>query len=167
MENLIFLLTASLVMYQTKKKPRKLFIADTNYSLFYFPEASFEYTQSDEGDVLYFAEHQDKLVSYGVLCARLAAPLPIDEARDVMSNYMGRLHKPFHALYNTGIDLCKTPEGAECIQLLDYWQDDNGLDWKVKGYTDGQTIAVLYVKNINELEVEKQDRFLDSFCFGK
>jgi hypothetical protein len=51
--------------------------------------------------------------------------------------------------------------------MVDYWQDEEGLDWKVKGYTDGRIIAVLYVKNINDISVEKQDKFLDSFCFSK
>jgi hypothetical protein len=47
--------------------------------------------------------------------------------------------------------------------VVDYWQDEDEMDWKVKGYTDGQIIAVLYVKNINQSTVEQQDLFLDSF----
>jgi hypothetical protein len=49
----------------------------------------------------------------------------------------------------------------------DYWQDADGIDWKAKGWTNGQTLAVLYVKNINEVPVERQDFFLDSFEFPK
>ena len=68
----------------------------------------------------------------------------------------------------TGIDLCQNwVHGDDCIRLVDYWQDEDSVDWKVKGYTDGHTIAVLYVKNINEISVEKQDEFLDSFSIAK
>ena len=50
---------------------------------------------------------------------------------------------------------------------LFYWQDCSKKDWKVKGYTDGKTLAVLYVKNIGHVDVKKQDLFLDSFHFGQ
>jgi hypothetical protein len=33
----------------------------------------------------------------------------------------------------------------------------------VKGYSDGEIIAVLYVKNISKSTVEQQDAFFDSF----
>jgi hypothetical protein len=164
MENLIFLLTASLVLYKSAKKPKKIRIGDTNCSVLFSPDAVFDYTRSDDGDELYFAEYTEKEVSYGVLCARISSKVPLDEARDIMDSYLTRLHKPFHALYNTGIDLCQpfSPE-TDCIQMVDYWQDEDEMDWKVKGYTDGQIIAVLYVKNINQSTVEQQDLFLDSF----
>ena len=164
MENLIFLLTASLVLYKSAKKPRKIRIGDTHCSVLFSPDAEFDYTKSEDGDEMYFAEYTEKEVSYGVLCARIASPLPLDEARDVMDSYLERLHKPFHALYNTGIDLCQPLDTERnCIKMVDYWQDEDEMDWKVKGYTDGQTIAVLYVKNINQSTVEQQDLFLDSF----
>lgn len=168
MENLIFLLTASLVLYKSSKKPRKTFIADTGCSVVFSPDAVFDHTQSEDGDQLYFAEHTDNDITYGVLCARIHSMLPLEEAQDVMTTYLNRLRKPFNALYNTGIDLCQNRSNTkDCIKMIDYWQDEDNLDWKVKGYTDGQTIAVLYVKNINQISVDKQDEFLDSFCIAK
>jgi hypothetical protein len=166
MENLIFLLTASLVLYKSSKQPRRTRIGDTNCSLLFSPDASFDFTKSKDGDQLYFSEYTEKQITYGVLCARLAEPLPMDEASEVLNNYLNRLRKPFYALYNTGADMCEySGYKEECVKIIDYWQDEYQLDWKVKGYTDGQTIAVLYVKNITALNVEKQDEFLDSFYF--
>ena len=168
MEDLIFLLTASLVIYKSSKTSRRTIIGDTNCSVFFPADAEFDFTQTEEGDQLYFAEHTNKKVSYGVLCARLSEKLPLEEAQDVMTTYLNRLHKPFNALYNTGLDLCQNwKQDDDCVKMIDYWQDEDNLDWKVKGYTDGQNIAVLYVKNINEIAVDKQDEFLDSFCFSK
>lgn len=166
MENLIFLLTASLVLYKSSKKPKRTFIGDTNCSVLFSPDATFDFSRSEEGDQLYFAEHTDKAITYGVLCAHIHSRLPLDEAGDVMTTYLNRLRKPFNAPYNTGVNLCEN-RVSDCVTMVDYWQDEDNLDWKVKGYTDGQTIAVLYVKNINETTVEKQDEFLDSFCLGK
>jgi hypothetical protein len=168
MENLIFLLTASLVLYKSSKKPRKTFIGDTNCSVNFSPDAVFDFTQSEEGDQLYFAEYTEKSAGYGVLFAKVNAKLPLEEAQEVMTVYLNRLRKPFNALYNTGVDLCQSwSKEDDCIKMVDYWQDEDNLDWKVKGYTDGEIIAVLYVKNINEITVEKQDEFLDSFCMDK
>ncbi len=168
MENLIFLLTASLVFYKSSKQPRRTIIGDTNCSVQFFPDAEFDFTQTEAGDQLYFAEHTDKKVRYGVLCASLSSKLPLAEAQDVLTTYLSRLQKPFHALYNTGINPCQTwTQGDDCVKMIDYWQDEDNFDWKVKGYTDGETIAVLYVKNISELEVDKQDQFLDSFYFSR
>ena len=168
MENLVFLLTASLVLYQSSKKPRRTIIGDTNCSVVFSPEAVFDFTESEDGDQLYFAEHIEKNSSYGVLCARVGSRLPLEEAQEVMTTYINRLRRPFHALYSTGIDLCQNrSQDSHCIKMVDYWQDEDNFDWKVKGYTDGEVIAVLYVKNINEIDVEKQDEFLDSFWFAK
>ena len=167
MEDLIFLLTASLVLYKSPKKFRRLQIGDTGCSVHFFSiPVEFDFTETNEGDKMYFTEYEDKNIGYGILCAQLNESLTLEEAQHVMTNYLDRLHKPFNALYNTGIDYCKTWRQAEnCVKLVDYWQDENGFDWKIKGYTDGKTIAVLYVKNINETPVEKQDLFLDSFSF--
>ncbi len=168
MENLIFLLTASLVLYQSSKKPRKTIIGDTHCSVLFPSEAVFEFTQSDEGDQLYFSEYTSQNVSYGVVCGRLNSKLALEEAQDVMTVYLNRLRRPFQALYNTGIDLCRDwNHSKDWVKMVDYWQDENNLDWKVKGYTDGQIVAVLYVQNINEISVEAQDEFLDSFCLEK
>ena len=143
-------------------------IGDTNCSVNFSPDAVFDFTESEEGDQLYFAEYTEKNVSYGVLCAKVHSTLPLEEAQEVMGTYLNRLRKPFNALYNTGVDLCQTWDKDDTsIKMVDYWQDEDNLDWKVKGYTDGEFIAVLYVKNINEITVEKQDEFLDSFCMGK
>jgi hypothetical protein len=166
MENLIFLLTASLVLYQSKKKFRKTFIGNTNCSVFFSAGAEFGFTKSDEGDELYFSEHTEKNSTYGILCAQLNEMLPLQEALEIMSTYLSSLQKPFSALYSTGAMISNEWEQEHCVKLVDYWQDQEQQDWKVKGYTNGHIIAVLYVKNIGDLEVEKQDSFLDSFSFA-
>jgi hypothetical protein len=47
--------------------------------------------------------------------------------------------------------------------LTDYWQDSQGVDYKVKGYTNGRVLAILFVRNISQLDVSLQDQYLDSF----
>src|SRR5689334_8837788 len=111
MENLILLLTASLVFYKSSRKFKRSTIGDINCSVLFFPDPKFDYTGTEDGDSLYFTEHSEKFVTYGILCAKLAEPIQLDDAREVLTNYMNRLHKPFNALYSTGITNC--PEGNQ------------------------------------------------------
>ena len=168
MENLIFLLTASLVLYKSSKKPTTIVIGNTNASVQFFSDAVFERTQSDNGDELYYAEHPVQGVTYGVLCATLGSPLFFDEAHAVLRNFIERLEQPFYAMHNTGIDVTTTTDSGEYqIEMTDYWQDSDSVDWKVKGYCNGHSVAVLFVKNISEIGVNAHDKFLDSFSFTK
>jgi hypothetical protein len=162
MENLILLLTASLVWIKSSRKFKRTYLGTRGSSLDFAPGAEFEHTHLD-GDELYFSEHREKFITYGVLVAHLKEELNQEDARRVLGNYLHRLRQPFKAPYNTGISDCS----ASTIALVDYWQDENSIDWKLKACTDGKTMAILYVKNINDAEVEKQEAFLNSFRFGK
>ena len=166
MDYLILFLTASLVWYKSSSKKLSVTkIGNTNCSLLFPESIKFKRSKTKALDELYFAEHRQKKTSYGVICALLAKELSADESFQLLTSYMNGLHKPFYTQYNTGIS--KVENG--CINntvLSDYWQDKNGCDWQVKGYTNGGRLAVLYVKNINDATVENQDEFLDSFSFG-
>ena len=162
MENLLLLLTASLVWIKSSRKFKRFFLGTRGSSLEFATGVEFEHT-IHEGDELYFAEYQEKLITYGVLVAHLQQELCQEDARTVLSNYLNRLRKPFKAPHNTGI----VDYSASTINLVDYWQDEDSADWKLKAYSDGKTMAILYIKNITDLEVEKQDAFLNSFRFGK
>lgn len=166
MEDLILLLTASLVLYKKSRQFRRVNIGSTSCSVLYSTDSAFEFTRTEEGDELYFSEYTEKGITYGVLCARVGETLSPAEMHEVMATYVNRLRRPFNARHNTGslwVDDGAYPRQAT---LVDYWQDGQGRDWKVKATTDGCSIAVLYVKNIADIAVEKQDAFLDSFSFG-
>jgi hypothetical protein len=162
MENLILLLTASLVWIKSSRKFKRTFLGTRGSSVEFAPDVAFEHT-CHGGDELYFSEHKEKFVTYGVLVAHLCEELDQEDARTVLTSYLNRLRKPFKAPYNTGITDCS----AGTIAMVDYWQDEDSVDWKLKACSDGKTMAILYVKNINDAEVEKQDAFLNSFRFGK
>ena len=80
--------------------------------------------------------------------------------------YMHKLKGPFYIFHNVGSEKSADWNQTGTSTLVDYWQDAVGVDCKVKGYTNGRILAVLYVKNISEAEVSRQELFLDSFHFG-
>ena len=90
----------------------------------------------------------------------------LQEAVEMLESYIEKLRGPFYILHNTGLIDDADWNSETTTTIVDYWQDYNKKDWKVKGYTDGKTLAVLYVKNIGHVDVKKQDLFLDSFHFS-
>ena len=125
---------------------------------------SFESSLSENGDITYFAESNDKGVTYGVICIQLAdTNHPMAEAEILLTKFMNSLHIPFKIEHNSGAQFSAETTGQTSI--TDYWQDKNKADWKVKGFTNGEVIAVLYVKNISDTAVSKIDAFLDGFRF--
>ena len=49
--------------------------------------------------------------------------------------------------------------------ILDYWKDREKAEWKVKAWTNGSYIGVLYAKSKKELPVNKVDIYLNGFRF--
>jgi len=170
MENLVFLLSA-VFAYKHTTSPKKFtpyFIGKTGASVVLPSNFSgFDRTNTSHRDTFYLGECFADKVGYGVLYIDLQDEYSIEDAETMLMYYISRLQEPFGIAHNTGIGYCISNEGMiERRKLVDYWQDDRGHDWKLKGYTNGKYIAVLYVQNISEIEVEKQDFFLDSLSFS-
>ncbi|HWJ92337.1 MAG TPA: hypothetical protein VNR87_14575 [Flavisolibacter sp.] len=167
MENLIFLLATSFALrLSSSKKFKNFFIGDTGCSALLLSSSDVQRTKTVSGDHLYFSEFNESKVGYGLICIHLKQECDLNEASEMLHSYMEKLRGPFYVLHNTGIQK-DVDWNTDCSKtLVDYWQDADKQDWKVKGYTDGRFMAVLYVKNISQVEVRKQDLFLDSFHFG-
>jgi hypothetical protein len=166
MEDLIFLLTASLFYYKSSKQVKQVRIGKTPCTVLFSTSAAFETTRTEAGDRLYFSEYQQERTTYGVICGHLSEPLNYEESYNLLSAYMDDLRQPLYAVHNTGITDVASRK-TNFIELTDFWQDKSGIDWEVKGYTNGKQVAVLYVKNISDASTEKQDAFLNSFSFGE
>lgn len=166
MENLIFLLATSFVFrISSPRRFKNYFIGDTGCSALLFTGNDFQQTRTITGDQLYFNECSEKDVDFGIICIRLQEEYTLDEASSMLKNYMDKLKDPFFVLHETGVQADTDWNSIYTRTLVDYWQDTENKDWKVKGYTNGHFLAVLYVKNISQVEVRKQDLFLDSFHF--
>jgi len=167
MENLMLLLATSLVVrLAPNKKERNKFIGNTGCSsLVFSAHARFRKSVTESGDDLYFYEHEEAGLAYGVICVQLNQDYELQEATDLLVHYMDALKGPFYILHQTGLKKETDWNSESTRKLVDYWQDGDLMDWKVKGYTNGKQIAVLYVKNISLVDVARQDRFLDSFHF--
>lgn len=166
MENLLLILATTFVLrLSSARKLQPCLIGDTGCFLLFTKNNEFEKRKTESGDDLYFNEFTEKGVTYGVICVMMKATYNAKESMEMLGRYMNQLRGPFFVFHQVGLERSKDWNEVSTISLEDYWQDGKGVDCKVKGYTNGKTLAVLYVKNIGEAEVAKQEAFLDSFHF--
>ncbi|MDQ6608988.1 MAG: hypothetical protein M3Y85_04125 [Bacteroidota bacterium] len=116
-----------------------------------------------EGDKVYFNDATIENVTYGLICVNMENLYTIRQAETILIQYITGMRKPLHIAHNTGMQL--SYERGQ-ITIADYWQDVEGKDWMVRGYSDGKTVAVLYVKNVTEIAVHEHDVFLNGFRFS-
>ena len=167
MENLIFFLATSLfIRFSSSKKIRHQFIGDTGCSALLSSDQKLESTLTNSGDHLFFHEFKEKNVTYGIICVQMNDEYNLAEAEEMLRSYIDKLKGPLYILHNVGIHDDADWNSETSKTIIDYWQDTYKKDWKVKGYTDGKVLGVLYVKNIGHVDVKKQDLFLDSFHFS-
>lgn len=167
MENLIFLLATSfLFRLAPTRKVKNQPIGTTGCSVLQASDELLDSSFTNSGDQLYFHQFREGLVSYGMICVHLEKQYSLDEAEVLLGSYINKLKRPFYILHNTGLQEDADWNSEESRTMVDYWQDSQKKDWKVKGYTNGRILSVLYVKNIGQADVKNQDFFLDSFHFS-
>jgi hypothetical protein len=120
--------------------------------------------QTQSGDLMYVGECKENDVTYGVISIWLKnAYTNLKDAEQVLTTFVQNLQPGFGIQYTTRNQEYTGRESASAF--MDYWQDIEQKDWKVKSWTNGQNISVLYVKNIGNAPVAKEERFLNSLRF--
>jgi hypothetical protein len=168
MENLIIFLASSFVLrLSAPGSLRNKEIGNTGCSALFFPDQDINCGHTGCADQLYVSRLSRKEVSYGMICIHLHEAHDLATATDMLAAYLNKLQEHFSILHSTGLHQAVDWNTASSKAVVDYWQDRDQKDWKVKGYTNGKTIAVLYVKNIGQADIKSQDLFLDGFHFGE
>lgn len=142
----------------TKKGARPRLAAPHNA-----PAAFCNTAETPGGDLVYMSECKENEVTYGVISIRLKqAYTKLADAEQVLSRFMRCLQPGFGIQHTTrgGVN------GDEReTSITDYWQCIEQKDWKVKGWTNGRDLSVVYVKNIGQLPVDREEKFLNGFRF--
>ena len=166
MKNLIFLL-ASTVAYNysaSAKKSRKFLTSKTEIPDFIFSNPGFINTaQSENGDIMHMGECNENDVTYGLIRIQPKDNFEnINDAATVLTSFMHRLQPAMNIKHSFGLgSIDAGSQNTSCF--ADYWQDKDMIDWKVKGWTDGYALTVLYIRNIGNAKVEKEEIFFNEF----
>lgn len=148
---------------------QKYAIGQTGCSVYMFCEVKeFSMAYSEDSSLVYTGEcagNDD--ASYGVICVKLKDPVPdIKEAEDVLISYLDFLKPHFDVASSAGYGKGHKLAGYDkAVGVIDYWKDKEGNNLKLKGWTDGQFIAVLYGYSQKELPEQKFNLFLEGFRF--
>ena len=147
---------------------KKYPIGDSGCSAYFFCAPSkFDLSFSDDSSKVYTGDcwSADSL-TYGVICVKLKDKVEdIQQAEDLTIGYLDFLKKNFEVSTAAGYGKGHRLEGKENTRgIIDYWKDKTGDEWKIKAWTDGKFIGVLYVYAKGLLkETSKVNVFLDSF----
>lgn len=148
---------------------KKVPVGKSGCSVYAFCTLTFtEPGYSQDSSLVYTSECISKdSVNYGVICVKLKAGIDnLDNAEGLLISYMDYLKTSFNisksAGYGKGHQLAKNENTRG---VIDYWEDTDKNSWKVKGWTDGKFIAVLYGYSLKELPEQKLNLFLDGFRF--
>lgn len=127
----------------------------------------FEEAYSQDSSKVYTAECTMDNLTYGVICIQLLTPLKnMSEAEDMLIAYLDYLKTNFEIKSAVGYGRGNHLNNQEDTRgVVDYWKDGENNNWKVKAWTNGKFIGVLYVYSSKELSETKIDVFLNGFRF--
>lgn len=153
------------------QRPTKLAIGQSGCHAYFLCNVSeFGSSFSEDSSVIYTGDciGQDS-INYGIICVKLKEQTnDLQQAEDVMIQYMDYLKKAYDIStavgYGKGHTMASNPSARG---VIDFWTDRYKREWKIKGWTDGKFIAVLYVVSLKGTLAysTKNELFLDGFRF--
>jgi hypothetical protein len=134
-------------------------------SAYLYCSAKFEMSKSQDSSLVYSSECTVGEVSYGVICIKLLNPLTdLAMAEDLVVAYADYLKGSFEITSAAGYGKGHRLNNNENTRgILDYWEDKDKNNWKIKAWTDGHYIGFMYAYSKKELPETKVNVFLDGF----
>lgn len=170
MQNLLLLLAASLnkVNHLSPLSQKTFPIGNSGYSVNCITRRDqLPINQAVQSKSFFAGEWDEGALTYGLVLLQYPAMgvVPSDAAL-LLSSFTQRLQKAFGIAHTAQAEEWQSGDATE-YSFIDYWQDGDGTDWKARGCSNGQTLALLFVKNIGAGCTVAQDYFLESFSFQK
>jgi len=171
MKRFLLLLAITIFSYNSYGQSfKKYLIGDSGCSAYFFCDpGTFDLSYSDDSSKVYTGECKTTdTLTYGIICIKLKEAVePGKDAEELMTSYLDYLKTAFGITSSAGYGKGHTLKGKEDARgIIDYWEDKEGDSWKIKSWSDGKLITVMYVYAKGQLdETTKVNIFLDSFRF--
>jgi hypothetical protein len=167
---LLFALSMS-VIFSHAQSFKKVFIKDSinNSGCYLYSWCDFQFkTEYSQDSSLVFESLCEKDgFNYGVINIKLHQAFEnLDQAQESMIRYLDYLKTSFKITLSAGYGKGHRLNSNEnTCGVIDYWADSDKNNWKIKGWTNGKYIGILYVYSTKELPELKLNIYLDSFRF--
>jgi hypothetical protein len=134
---------------------------------FFCNPGTFEVTHSPDSSVVYTGECKDGAVTYDVICVQLKEKIAnLKDAEQILEQYLDYIKSSFGIEIAAGYGKGHRLRGKEDTKgMIDYWIDKEKNKLNVKGWTNGQYIAVLIAISDKEIPYDKSNLFLDGIVF--
>ena len=134
---------------------------------FYCNPGTFELSKSPDSADVYTGECNVKDVNYGLICVKLKTGISeLQLSEDVLIQYLDYLKTTLNIASARGYGKGHKLHNKENTRgVVDYWQDKEGNNWKLRGWTNGKYIAVLFVYTPKEVPEANAEVFLNSLMF--
>jgi hypothetical protein len=144
---------------------KKYPIGNSGCSAYMYCAPKFEVSKSQDSSLVYTGECTTADITYGVICVKLLNPVTdLPMAEDLLLAYADHLRGSFEITNAVGYGKGHRLNNNENTRgILDYWQDKEKNNWKIKAWTDGRYIGFLYAYSKKELPETKINVFLDGF----
>ena len=158
----LLLLSGGLTHGQSLKKYP---IGNSGCSAYIYCAPKFDISKSQDSSQVYTGECAQDGINYGIICVKLLNPLTdLTMAENLIINYADHLKGTFDITKSAGYGKGYRMNNNEQTRgIIDYWQDAEKNNWKIKAWTDGQYIGFLYAYSLKELPETKINVFLDGF----
>ncbi|MDB5196408.1 MAG: hypothetical protein JWP88_779 [Flaviaesturariibacter sp.] len=168
MENLILLLASAFLFRRTEHVPKRIAVTSCGCTAELPSTPLTQKLEDEKGNTVFIGHAKEDSCTYGFATVELEHVIyDRAQAEQALFLFMEDMHPSFDIEYTTGLlHGYSHPHSDAVWGMTDYWQDADGIDWKVKGWTDGRILTVLYVKGIGSMSLAKQDSFLNSFQFN-
>ncbi len=166
--NKVVLLLLSLtgwIQVSISQSLKKIPISTSGCSLYTFCEMKFDSSRSPDSSQVFAGECTKEDITYGTICVKLVnPPESLQMSEDLLIAYLDFLKGSFGITKAAGYGKGHRLNNNENTRgILDYWADAEKNNWKVKAWTDGKFIGVMYVYCLKEIPENKVNAYLEGF----
>jgi hypothetical protein len=139
----------------------------------YFPEDAemvFDVSYSPDSAKVYTGDFLSGDFHYSIIVVKLHDLVMenAEEKETMLTSYLDYLQTSFSIVGAAGYGMGHTMESnPSAVGMIDYWEDEEGDQWSVKGWADGSTLAIMFIYGATEYpSFTAGQLFLNGFRFN-
>lgn len=165
---ILFLFFATCCINLTAQDATKVAISNTGCTVqvFCFP-GRFDSYDLEDGSTVYADDCEKEGVTYGIYCVKLKKTISdLDAAEDTIKTYLDFLKLDYGIVKGKGYDKGhKLNKNDATRGVFDSWEDADKNKWKIRAWTNGSFICILYIFSGKELPDKKSEIYLEGLRF--